>query len=375
MGRSDHERRGPRRRARGYAQDATGQWWAYISQDGKQHRYRAADEADAKAKRKELEARKDQHVSIPGGKMTLHAWLDEWLRTIVAPNKKPKTYRFYRQMCEFYISPRIGHVRLEKLEPAAIRRMLEDLRADDFAPRTVRHAYTVLRTALERAVGDKKIGYNPIRSVDAPAVDDVKMEPLTEAEAALLLWSVEGHRLYALYVLAIELGLRKGELLGLAISDVDLDARTILVRRQIQSIDGPPTVYEYTKNNRYRTLPLTTRQCEIVRARLAQIVAEGTQAGGLLFASEAGTPMSERNLDRHFKSVIKRAKLPDFNFHRMRHTCLSWLGDVGVGHDIIQAIAGHADADVTSSYVKIQTDSMRAALARLEAEKVLRIAA
>lgn len=392
MGRSKDGGRSPRRRARGYAQDATGQWWAYISQNGKQYRYRCASEASARAKRKELEQTKDIRVSIPGGKMTLHNWLDEWLQTIVAPNKKPKTYRFYRQVCEFYISPRIGHIKLEALDAAAIRTMLADLKQGEFAPRTIRHAYTVLRTALEKATGDKKIGANPIISVDAPQVDNTKVEPLTEQEAASLMWALEGHRLYALYVLAIELGIRKGELLGLEIAGVDLEARTILVKQQVQSIDGPPEIAEFTKNNRWRTLPLTTRQCAILRARLEQIVAEGTQASGLLFASENGTPMSERNLDRQFKVACVKAGIllrktgkktkrgkpiytSDLKFHHMRHTCLSWLGDTGANKSVIQAVAGHADADVTDLYVKVQVDAMRVALARVEAEKVVKKAA
>jgi integrase len=392
MGSSKNENRPPARRARGYAQDSAGQWWAYISQHGKQERYRCASEAAAKAKRKELEGKKDGGVNVAGGKITLHDWLDLWLRTIVLPNKKPKTYRFYRQMCEFYISPRIGHIRLEKLGADAIREMLAQLKADGYAPRTARHAYTVLRTALAKAVGDKRLGSNPVESVDAPRVDDVKMEPLTEADVARFIEVVKTHRLYFLYMLAFELGIRKAELLGLEIAGLDLEARTIRVRQQVQSIDSPPTIYEFTKNNRVRVLPLTTRQCAIARQRLEQIVAEGTQAGGLLFASEKGTPMSERNLDRHFKTVCVAAGIQlrktgkktkkgkpiytsDFVFHGMRHTCLSWLGDTGANKSVIQAVAGHADADVTDLYVKVQVAAMREALTKLEQEKVLRKAA
>lgn len=392
MGSPKNANRTPARRARGYSQDANGQWWAYISQAGKQQRYRCASEATAKAKRKELEGKKDAGVNVAGGKITLHDWLDLWLRTVVAPNKKPKTLRFYRQMCEFYISPRIGHIRLEKLDAGAIREMLAQLKDDGYAPRTVRHAYTVLRTALAKAVGDKRLGNNPVESVDAPPVKDEKMVPLTEQEAARFLTCVSSHRLYFLYVLAIELGMRKAELLGLEIAGLDLEARTIKVRQQVQSIDAPPAIYEFTKNNRIRTLPLTARQCEIARQRLTQILAEGTQAGGLLFASEKGTPMSERNLDRHFKTVCvaagiqlrktgkktKRGKpiyTSDFVFHGMRHTCLSWLGDTGANKSVIQAVAGHADADVTDLYVKVQVAAMREALTKLEAEKVLRWAA
>lgn len=375
MGSSKNENRKPARRARGYYQDSKGQWWAYVSQNGKQYSYRCASEAAARAKRKELEGQKDRHVSIPGGKAQLHDWLAHWLSTIVAPNKKPKTLSFYRQVCELYISPRIGHIKLEALEPHHIRAMIADLKIGNFAPRTIRHAYTVLSTALAQATADRKIDYNPILSVEAPEVPKAKPTPLTEQQAAALLVAVEDHRLYALYVLAIELGIRKGELLGLEIGQLDLEARTIVVTQQVLDIEGKPSLERYTKNDRVRTLPLTVRQCGILCFRLEQLIAEGLQASGLLFPSERGTPMSERNLDRHFKAAIKRARLHNFNFHNMRHTCLSWLGDTGAGHDIIQAIAGHADADVTASYVKIQLSAMREALARLEAEKVIRRAA
>ncbi len=374
MGRSEDGRRPPRRRTRGYHQDKRGQWWAYIYTNGRQHNYRCASEAAAKAKRKTLEAAKEQRIDLASGKMRLHDWLQHWLSTVVAPNKKPKTLRFYRQICEFYISPRIGHIKLDALTADHIRLMLADLRDGDFAERTCRHAYTVLRTALTIATKDRKIVYNPILSVEPPRVNAEKSDPMTEAEAAALLAVLESHRLYALYILAIELGIRKGELLGLEIVGLDLDVSTITIAQQVLDLDGKPSIERYTKNNRVRTLPLTLRQCAILRARLEQIVAEGTQASGLLFASERGTAMSARNLDRHFKAALKRARVRDMHFHNMRHTCLSWLGDIGAGHDIIQAVAGHADADVTATYIKVQVSAMREALERVEAVKVRRAA-
>lgn len=392
MGRTQDESRSPRRRARGYYQNSKGEWFAYISQNGKQYDYRCASEAAAKAKRKELEGAKDRRVSIKSGKMTLHIWLDHWLATIVAPGKKPKTVRFYRQVCEFYISPRIGHIKLEALDADHIRGMIADLKLGGFSPRTIRHAYTVLRTTLTQATGDRKINYNPILSVAPPIVPKGKGIPLTEIEAAVLLSVVEVHRLYALYVLAIELGIRKGELLGLEIAGLDLDRRTITIAQQVLDIDNRVSIERYTKNDRIRTLPLTPRQCAILRVRLEQIMAEGTQVSGLLFASERGTPMSERNLDRHFKAACvsagirtrktgketKRGKTiltSTLNFHLLRHTCLSWLGDTGANKSVIQAVAGHADADVTDLYVKVQLQAMRDALTKMEEEKVIKRAA
>lgn len=387
MGSPKDDRRKSTRRAKGVTQDAAGQWWAYIYQYGKQHKYRCASEAAAKTKRKELEQAKGNRVSIRGGKATLHTWLDYWLNSIVAPAKKPKTYRFYRQMCEHYISPRIGHIKLEALEPEDIRYMLEDMRAGGFSERTIRHAYTVLKTALNQAARDKKIDWNPITAVDPPDVKAVKGEPLSDSEAAALLGAVRQHRLYVLYVLAIYLGLRKGECLGLRIGDVDLDAATLTVSRQVLDLDGKPRIEDYTKNNKQKVLPLTAWMVALLRTRMVQLYAERErddwQDTGLLFPSERGTPMSERNLDRHFKAACVKAKIrlrdmkkrkgekqarqtSDLHFHYLRNTCLSWLGSAGANKSVIQAIAGHADKDVTDGYITIDMDAKRAAIERVE---------
>lgn len=387
MGRAKNGKQ-PTRRARGVYQDDSGQWWAYIYQYGKQHKYRCASEVAAKTKRKELEQAKGNRVNIRAGKATLHTWLDYWLNSIVAPAKKPKTYRFYRQTCEHYISPRIGHIKLEALEPADIRYMLEDMRAGDFSERTIRHAYTVLKTALNQAADDKKIDWNPITAIKAPKVGEVKGVPLTDNEARALLHAVEAHRLYALYVLAIYLGLRKGECLGLRIGDVDLDAGILTVSRQVLDLDGKPRIEDYTKNNKQKLLPLTDWLVSLLRVRFTQLYAERDRLdwseNGLLFPSERGTPMSERNLDRHFKGACVRAgirireyknakrrtvKTSDLHFHYLRNTALSWLGSTGANKSVIQAIAGHADQDVTDGYITISMDAKRAALEQVERAK------
>jgi integrase len=130
----------------------------------------------------------------------------------------------------------------------------------------------------------------------------------------------------------------------------------------------------------------------LLYTRLAQIQAEREKDGwaeyGLLFPSERGTPMSQRNLDRHFKSACVIAQLRPrtistsrtdgaerttsaLRFHHLRHTCLSWLGDTGASKNIIQAVAGHAAADVTDRYVHVSLAAVREAIERLAQAKLL----
>jgi len=147
-----------------------------------------------------------------------------------------------------------------------------------------------------------------------------------------------------------------------------------------------------------RTLPLTPRLVILLRIRLEQLLAErgdGWEEHGLLFPSERGTPMSERNLDRQFKAAClkaeirlrdtdktktkgrgnKKREIPIYRsalkFHHLRHTALSWLGDTGASDMLIKATAGHADQDVTDRYVHVSLAAMREAIERMEQLNIL----
>lgn len=377
MGRTKDEDGTPRRRRkRTYGtgstyQDAAGQWWAQIRQDGKQRRFRAASEQAAKAKLKSLTEQKAGGVNI-GTRATLHTYLDSWITNVVTPNKKPKTLAFYRQVCEDYIIPRIGTVRLDQLSADHIRAMLASLKADQFSPQTCKHAYVVIHTALQVAVGDRKLLYNPAGSVDPPSVPRQDVVALSSGEAAAILWATEAHRLHTLYALALTLGARKGELLGLTIQSVDLKAGTLTIAQQVQDLGGVPTILPFTKNNEVRTLPLTPRLVALVRRRMAQLMDERATAGdkwiehGLLFPSDVGTPMSQRNLDRHWKATLKHAEMRDAKFHWMRHSVASWLNDCGITLETKAAILGHGAQGVTQGYVHVTLPTIRAAVETME---------
>jgi integrase len=158
----------------------------------------------------------------------------------------------------------------------------------------------------------------------------------------------------------------------------------------VLDLDDGTSIEPYTKNDKARTLTLTPRIIALLKVRLTQLEAEpgeGWQEHGLLFPSERGTPMSERNLDRHFKASCVKAKIrlrdtgkktkndepiytSDLKFHHLRHTCLSWLGDAGASDKILKAIAGHADSDVTDRYVHVSLAAMREVIERMEAAKL-----
>jgi len=307
----------------------------------------------------------------------------------IVVNLKPKTQRFYRQMTEHYLLPYLGeHEPIKNIDAEGIVDMMNAMRRAGYAEQTIDHVFTVGKTVFAYARKWRKIMFNPFDDVDPPNVRSVDPTPLSEAEAAALRWAVEDHRLRALYELALALGLRKSELLGLTIEGLDLKEATITIGQQVLNLDDGVSIEPYTKNDEPRTLPLTPRLVALLEIRLAQLEAErgeDWEEYGLLFPSERDTPMSERNLDRHFKGACVRAKIrlrdtgqkradgtpiytSDLKFHHLRHTCLSWLGDAGASDKIIKAIAGHADENVTDRYVHVSLEAMREVVERIEAE-------
>jgi integrase len=396
MGGPDDAHRPTRRtRARGEGslwQDArTKRWWYAVSIDGRQRKYRAPDKQTAAARLKQLQEELSRGV-LPGRSVLFGTHVQDWMDTIVV-NLKPKTQRFYRQIVEYFLLPYLGErTPLKRIGAMQIEDMLNRMRRAGYNEQTVKHAHTVGKTIMGYARKWKRIVSNPFDDVNKPKVRSEAPVPLQADEFAALQHAVMRHRLHALYELSWTLGLRKGELLGIPINALDLQAGTITVRQQVLDLDHGPTIQLSTKNNLVRVLPLTPRLVEVLRVRLQLLLAErgeGWQEHGLLFPTRNGTPLSEQNLDRHFKRACVAAGVrvrdtgkknkkgqpiltSDLHFHLLRHTCLSWLGDTGASGHIIKAIAGHANSDVTDRYVHVSVEAMRAAVLAMERAKIAR---
>lgn len=166
-------------------------------------------------------------------------------------------------------------------------------------------------------------------------------------------------RLSPLYHLALFCGLRRGELLALRWADLDLEAATLRVRAS-KTASG------------IRTIPLLPHLVERLHEHWHWLHEEYRIAGldwtgqGLVFPTSVGTPITGRNLFRHFKSVLKQAGLPDVRFHDLRHTCATLLAAEEVPLVIAMRILGHSQMAITAEvYSHAQLDDMRAALGRV----------
>ena len=200
------------------------------------------------------------------------------------------------------------------------------------------------------------IPHNVTEAVKAPTPTPKEMHPLSAEEARRLLEAACADRLEALYVLAVTTGMRRGELLGLKWSDVDLKNATVSVRRTLtRTGNGKHLALGDPKNKKSRrTIRLTSHAVEALREHLEKQLREMEVLGdcyhdeGLVFTTKIGTPINPSNLrQRSLAPLLKRAGLPHIRFHDLRHTCATLLFSKSVHPKFVQELLGHASIAIT----------------------------
>jgi integrase len=190
--------------------------------------------------------------------------------------------------------------------------------------------------------------------VDPPKVHNEEVSPLSNEEARRLLATVKGDRLEALYVVAVQSGLRQGELLALRWEDVDLEACTVQVRRTVTRDGGKLAIGPTKTSKGRRTVKLTQDATEALRDHLERQFLEINKAGdrwqdsGLVSCTGKGTLINPTNLRRRsFAPLLQRAGLPPMTFHQLRHTAATILLLKNVNPKVVSEMLGHATIAIT----------------------------
>lgn len=284
--------------------------------------------------------------------LTVGEYLTRWLSDAVRDTVRQRTYERYEQIVRVHLVPAIGRVGLARLTPVHIRSLYRAKLDAGLSPRTVQYIHVTLHKALGQAVDDGLIPRNPAASVKAPRPRREEMRPLDREQVRALFDAVKGHRFEALYILAVTAGLRQGELLALRWEDVDLDAGVLRVRRTLSEARSG-RIFEAPKSGKGRSVRLSQTAIDALRKHRTRQLEERMrcpvwQEHGLVFPSRVGTPLGARRLQRHFKTVLERAGLPQATrFHDLRHTCATLLLRQGVHVKYVSELLGHADISLT----------------------------
>jgi len=369
-----------------------GRWCAAMSIEsnggGKPKRKAFYGTTRAAVERKLSRARTERQQGLPvaNERLTVAAFLQTWLEQ-TGKNVRPRTIESYRFIVAKHIAPALGSILLSKLSPNRVQQFLIDALlkkrserkkgakaekvtgtlapktvADEvtatLSPRTVQLMLAVLRKALQQAVRWNLVARNVASRefVDGPRVERKRVQPFNPAEAKTLLLAARGDRLEALYIVALSLGLREGEVLGLQWSDIDLDARRLRVSHTLQRLAKQWVLASPKTEQSRRTIMLPTSVAEALRKHRTRQLEERLAAGelwnpwtggDLVFVNENGTPLHPKTLLTRYHALLVTAKLPRRRFHDTRHSAASILLAQGVQPKAIQEILGHTEIRTT----------------------------
>src|SRR5829696_9711291 len=320
--------------------------------NGKRYYVSAKTKTETEQRLRQAMTDADRGLIFEAGALVLSDYLDMWLRNI-EDTVRQRTWERYEQIVRVHLKPTLGRLKLKSLTPTHLRGLYREKLDAGASNRTVQYIHTTLRRALQDAVTDELIPRNTADGIKAPKPKKKEINPLSPEQARAFLQAAQGDRFETLYVLAVQCGLRKGELLGLKWDDVDLKTGTLRVRRTLSETRSGH-VFERPKNGKGRSIKLTQAASEALKGHLERQLEEISGRGdayqdqGLIFPSRKGTSMNARNLTaRSFKPILKRAGLPDIRLHDLRHTCATLMLWEGVHIKLVQELLGHATISIT----------------------------
>ena len=323
----------------------------------------------------------DTGTYIAPCKMTVGEWMDAWSKQYVG-GVKESTVAAYKATIRTHIKPGIGAVRIDALDTNLVQNFYNRLREptkdrDAVSPKTVKNVHGILHKALQQAVANGYIRFNPTNACVLPRIEKKELQPLDEAETKLFLDAVKGHPLELLYTVTLFTGMREGEALGLTWDRVDFMRGTILISRQLQKEKKAGGQFRLVslKNDKPRRIMPAPWVMQLLRDRKLQQYEHKEKAGAawsnpmnLVFTNELGGHLIPQTVVRHFKEIVSSIGRPDARFHDLRHSYA--VASLRSGDDIktVQGNLGHATAAFTLDVYGHVTNQMQEASAvRMEA--------
>lgn len=320
-------------------------WRAFVSVDGRRYskRFLSRDEALAWTQKMRLAAHDGSFVAPSA--ISLGEWLIKWLGTYKKPTVKPLTYERYLFTANKALP--LAEISLQKLTPTMLQELYNAL-----TPDCAKKLHVLLHGAIQKAWELGMVRKNVVTFVKPPRVIRQEKGIFTSEELKKMMELAESDprlKPYALFLLvAINTGMRRGELLGLRWCDVDLEERTLFIRQQVQTLSGGTLIIDTPKTaagRRKISIPLKVYQK--LKAAKAALPTIDEEEHDLVFLNRAGTPVRPEAIEKMWKYLMSKSGLPYRNFHCLRHTHATLLLANGIPIIEVSRRLGHSSVTQT----------------------------
>lgn len=289
-----------------------------------------------------------RQVYIDPAKTTLREYLNDWL----AHSKNhlsPSTYERYRDLVRGHINPKLGHVKLDKLQPIQLQHYLTEKQRSGrldgtggLSAKTVKSIHALLHGALGQAVRWRMIPLNPADAVQPPRVKRKQMPTATEEDVARLLIAIAQSRYRLPILIALATGMRRSEVCGLKWCDFDSDRQYLTVCRAVVQLDRG-VAEKGTKTDKPRIVPIPTMLADELKAAYAR---RGAGPNDWICIHARGGGLAPRSLDKHYRDLRREVGV-EVTLHGLRHTQATNLILAGVPVKVVSERLGHSTVSFT----------------------------
>lgn len=309
------------------------------------------------------------------GDQPLATWIRLWFESYTKPNIRVGTIEAYTNEIENHIIPALGHIRLSKLTSIQVQRFYNDLRQNGRLDRngeplneplsasSVKHIHMVLSGALKQAVKERIIPFNPCDNCKVPKPEKREMNILPQDKIGAYLDEAKRLGVYEMFYLELTSGLRRGELLALLWSDLDVETRMLTVNKQVTRHNGELVVSVPKTENSIRTVALPEQTVWLLMAEH-----DKHPESPLMFCSpRTNSYWSPDAVVRLHKRMLSAAGIDErVRFHDLRHTFSTLAIQSGADVKTVAGMLGHYSAAFTLDTYTHVTENMK----RGAAEKI-----
>ena len=306
-----------------------------------------------------LQAEVDRGTFLKPTKITVEAFLHQWIDNYVVPSLSVSTAETYGFMIRHHVLPQLGNITLATLQPQTIQNLYASMIKDGLSTATVRKTHNILHKSFENAVKTGLIVRNPLVAVECPKLHSREMTTMNETDIHLLLDYAQSSPYYSLFYTLIFTGMRRSEALGLKWADVDLLMLKISINRSLTYLniarEGSRILLKSPKTSKSRRFISITPSNAIVLREYRQSQNKTRKSlgmalladGDFVFSTFDGKPFLPNSVTHAWIKLTRRCGLPGRRLHDCRHTYATLLLRQNVHPSIVANQLGHASVKTT----------------------------
>ena len=283
----------------------------------------------------------------------------------------PGSFDFYQNIIEKHILPMFGRMRLRDIKTYHVQDFIlrlnslprSDGKHGHISASTVKRYTSVLRSMLTMAYKmyymDDDIGLSRRLTFPKERYQEIDVFTIEETKAILAAAKTEPINIRLLIELALFTGMRRGEIVGLKWSDINLDKQCLSVKRSIYKPKGEKSIEKEPKSHSgFRAIAIPNRLCKTLAEYKAwqehhSLSLDTWQNLEYVFTDDIGSVMNPQTPTKQFSHFLDRHNIRHLKFHCLRHTSATILLSSGCDIKTVSARLGHSSIDTTNIYVHV----------------------